>query len=193
MPVDADDPDERARLVFDEADVAAMVGNDLGIAAEATGSTPSTRAADPRGRRLGDLHLRVDRYAEGRRRLAPIAAAFVDAESRMFLQDRPIGHGDRVMAGLSVAFDASCEEMWLAWAHGACLVPAPRTLVDGQAALLVELDVARDVARGHAGADVAALEGALLGDEADGRQRARSRSAGGRPAVTVVPPRRVMR
>ena len=26
------------------------------------------------------------------------------------------------MAGLSVAFDASCEEMWLAWRNGACLV-----------------------------------------------------------------------
>ena len=33
------------------------------------------------------------------------------------------------MAGLSVAFDASCEEMWLAWRNGACLVPAPRSLV----------------------------------------------------------------
>ena len=33
------------------------------------------------------------------------------------------------MAGLSVAFDASCEEMWLAWRYGACLVPAPRALV----------------------------------------------------------------
>ena len=32
------------------------------------------------------------------------------------------------MAGL-FAFDASCEEMWLAWAYGACLVPAPRSLV----------------------------------------------------------------
>ena len=57
------------------------------------------------------------------------AAAFVDAESRLFLQERPLGPGDRVMAGLSVSFDASCEEMWLAWAHGACLVPAPRSLV----------------------------------------------------------------
>ena len=57
------------------------------------------------------------------------AAAFVDAEARMFLQDKPIGPGDRVLAGLSVAFDASCEEMWLAWRHGACLVPAPRALV----------------------------------------------------------------
>ncbi len=47
----------------------------------------------------------------------------------MFLQDEPIGPGDRVLAGLSVAFDASCEEMWLAWRHGACLVPAPRSLV----------------------------------------------------------------
>ena len=57
------------------------------------------------------------------------AAAFVDAEARMFLQRAPIGPGDRVLAGLSVAFDASCEEMWLAWGHGACLVPAPRSLV----------------------------------------------------------------
>ena len=57
------------------------------------------------------------------------AAAFVDAEARMFLQDNPIGPDDRVLAGLSVGFDASCEEMWLAWRHGACLVPAPRALV----------------------------------------------------------------
>ena len=28
-----------------------------------------------------------------------------------------------------MAFDASCEEMWLAWRYGACLVPAPRALV----------------------------------------------------------------
>ncbi|MFC7713553.1 AMP-binding protein [Nonomuraea recticatena] len=34
-----------------------------------------------------------------------------------------------MLAGLSVAFDASCEEMWLAWRHGACLVAAPRSLV----------------------------------------------------------------
>ena len=57
------------------------------------------------------------------------AAAFVDAEARIFLQDEPVGPQDRVLAGLSVAFDASCEEMWLAWRHGACLVPAPRALV----------------------------------------------------------------
>jgi hypothetical protein len=53
----------------------------------------------------------------------------VDAEARIFLQGDPVGTQDRVLAGLSVAFDASCEEMWLAWRHGACLVPAPRALV----------------------------------------------------------------
>jgi long-subunit acyl-CoA synthetase (AMP-forming) len=35
------------------------------------------------------------------------AAAFVDAEARMFLQHQPLGPGDRVLAGLAVAFDAS--------------------------------------------------------------------------------------
>lgn len=48
------------------------------------------------------------------------AAAFVDAEAELW----QILPQDRVLAGLSVAFDASCEEMWLAWAHGATLVPA---------------------------------------------------------------------
>ncbi|WP_344918637.1 Pls/PosA family non-ribosomal peptide synthetase [Streptosporangium oxazolinicum] len=57
------------------------------------------------------------------------AAAFVDAEARLFLTGEPIGPGDRVLAGLSVAFDASCEEMWLAWRYGGCLVAAPRALV----------------------------------------------------------------
>ena len=41
----------------------------------------------------------------------------------------PLGPDDRVMAGLSVAFDASCEEMWLAWRHGATLVAAAREVV----------------------------------------------------------------
>jgi non-ribosomal peptide synthetase component F len=57
------------------------------------------------------------------------AAAFVDAEAALFVRRRPLGPGDRVLAGLSVAFDASCEEMWLAWWHGGCLIPAPRALV----------------------------------------------------------------
>jgi non-ribosomal peptide synthetase-like protein len=53
------------------------------------------------------------------------AAAFVDAEAEVF---RVTGR-DRVLAGLSIAFDASCEEIWLAWRNGAALVPAPRHIV----------------------------------------------------------------
>ena len=52
----------------------------------------------------------------------------VDAEARMFLQDSPIGPDDRVLAGLSVAFDASCEEMWL-WRQRRLPGAPPRSLV----------------------------------------------------------------
>lgn len=132
VPVDAEDPDDRARVVFAEAQVRAVVGNDLAIAA----------VADPVGE---DDHEYVEPTPDddawviftsgstGTPKGVAVshrnAAAFVDAEARMFLTGDPIGPGDRVMAGLSVAFDASCEEMWLAWAYGACLVPAPRSLV----------------------------------------------------------------
>ncbi len=92
------------------------------------GAARADRAASVR-RRVDHLHLRLHWTAQGVAVSHRSAAGFVDAESRLFLQDRPIGVGDRVMAGLSVAFDASCEEMWLAWRYGACLVPAPRSLV----------------------------------------------------------------
>ena len=129
VPVDADDPDERARLVFDEADVAAIVGNDLIVALRRPGS-----AREPEEPGLeDDAWVIFTSGSTGTPKGVAVthrsAAAFVDAESRLFLQAEPVSVGDRVMAGLSVAFDASCEEMWLAWRYGACLVPAPRALV----------------------------------------------------------------
>ncbi|GAB3307362.1 amino acid adenylation domain-containing protein [Epidermidibacterium keratini] len=132
VPVDADDPDERARLVFGEAKVAALVGNDLAITT--TDTKGSGNAGDPGPE--DDAWVIFTSGSTGTPKGVAVthrnAAAFVDAEARMFLaQDgiEPIGPDDRVMAGLSVAFDASCEEIWLAWANGACLVPAPRSLV----------------------------------------------------------------
>jgi len=130
VPVDADDPDERARLVFGEADVAAIVGNDLVVAERHPPGEPRP-AEEPQPD--DDAWIIFTSGSTGTPKGVAVshrgAAAFVDAESRLFLRDAPISAGDRVMAGLSVAFDASCEEMWLAWAHGACLVPAPRSLV----------------------------------------------------------------
>ncbi len=141
VPVDADDPAERARLVFGEAQVAAIVGGDLTIepgpgalaTITATAESEGDEGTHPAVTPQDDAWIIFTSGSTGTPKGVAVthrnAAAFVDAESRIFLQDDPIGPADRVMAGLSVGFDASCEEMWLAWAHGATLVPAPRSLV----------------------------------------------------------------
>ena len=128
VPVDADDPDERAETVLGEADVDA-IWTDEGLRV--------LKPAEPTP--LGEVTPDHDCWiiftsgSTGKPKGVAVthrsAAAFVDAEARLFCQDNPLGPDDRVLAGLSVAFDASCEEMWLAWGHGACLVPAPRALV----------------------------------------------------------------
>ena len=129
VPVDADDPDERAELVFSEAGVVAIITDD-GLV-RGSGSSRGWRAGPPLGR--DDAWVIFTSGSTGTPKGVAVshrnAAALVDAEAQMFLSDNPIGPGDRVLAGLSVAFDASCEEMWLAWRNGACLVPAPRALV----------------------------------------------------------------
>ncbi|MGC4933544.1 Pls/PosA family non-ribosomal peptide synthetase [Gordonia sp. DT30] len=142
VPVDADDPDERAELVFGEAAIDALVDAD-GI--HPAGTRPNadeqatetanivTAADNSRPTPTDDAWIIFTSGSTGTPKGVAVthrnAAAFVDAEARLFLRDEPIGPGDRVLAGLSVAFDASCEEMWLAWRNGACLVPAPRSLV----------------------------------------------------------------
>ncbi|HEY0805464.1 MAG TPA: amino acid adenylation domain-containing protein, partial [Pseudonocardiaceae bacterium] len=129
VPVDSEDPDERAELVFGEAGVCAVIG--AGRTVMATGRPPLgvPGPAEP----SDDAWIIFTSGSTGRPKGVAVshasAAAFVDAEAELFLTEEPIGPGDRVLAGLSVAFDASCEEMWLAWRHGGCLVPAPRALV----------------------------------------------------------------
>ena len=129
VPVDADDPPERAELVFGEAGVAGVI-TEHGLS-RGPGSSRGWAAARPTPG--DDAWIIFTSGSTGVPKGVAVthrnAAAFVDAEAWMFLQDNPIGPGDRVLAGLSVAFDASCEEMWLAWRNGACLVPAPRSLV----------------------------------------------------------------
>lgn len=129
VPVDADDPPERADLVFGEAGVAGVI-TEAGLS-RGPGSSRGWSTAPPTAR--DDAWIIFTSGSTGVPKGVAVthrnAAAFVDAEAWMFLQDNPIGPDDRVLAGLSVAFDASCEEMWLAWRHGACLVPAPRSLV----------------------------------------------------------------
>ncbi|MFC7430900.1 MULTISPECIES: Pls/PosA family non-ribosomal peptide synthetase [unclassified Agrococcus] len=132
VPVDADDPDERAATVFGEAAVQAIAATGLEVVRTEHARGDGARAVEP-PTPDDDAWIIFTSGSTGTPKGVAVthrsAAAFVDAESRLFLQHAPIGPADRVMAGLSVAFDASCEEMWLAWAHGACLVPAPRSLV----------------------------------------------------------------
>ncbi|RKT02436.1 non-ribosomal peptide synthetase-like protein [Streptomyces sp. 3211.6] len=134
VPVDADDPEERAATVFREAGVCLVLGEGAAIAPGAVPPLGRGPGTAPRPVLPGDDAWII--FTSGSTGLPKgvavrhrSAAAFVDAEAGLFLADRPLGPGDRVLAGLSVAFDASCEEMWLAWRHGACLVPAPRSLV----------------------------------------------------------------
>ncbi|MET9684369.1 Pls/PosA family non-ribosomal peptide synthetase [Streptomyces coeruleorubidus] len=143
VPVDAEDPDERAELVFGEAGVRMVIG--AGHELTAGGSAGHAAARPDAGH---DAWIIFTSGSTGKPKGVAVshrsAAAFVDAEAALFLTDEPIGPGDRVMAGLSVAFDASCEEMWLAWRYGACLVPVPRSQVRSGADLgpwLVEQEI----------------------------------------------------
>ncbi|MET8946523.1 Pls/PosA family non-ribosomal peptide synthetase [Streptomyces sp. NPDC004542] len=143
VPVDAEDPDERVELVFGEAGVRAVVGAGHRLDVTGRGDVPAARPGVE-----DDAWIIFTSGSTGKPKGVAVshrsAAAFVDAEAALFLTEEPIGPGDRVMAGLSVAFDASCEEMWLAWRYGACLVPVPRSQVRSGADLgpwLVEQEI----------------------------------------------------
>ena len=124
VPVDAEDPPERAQMILDGARVCAVLRDGLAIdwrePAQASGHEPT---ADD------DAWIIFTSGSTGTPKGVAVthraAAAFVDAEAALWA----VTPEDRVLAGLSVAFDASCEEMWLAWRNGAALVPAPREKV----------------------------------------------------------------
>jgi non-ribosomal peptide synthetase-like protein len=132
VPVDVDDPDERARTVFTEAAVTGVITAGPHIESR-TDRGPLDRSELRSPTPDDGCWVIFTSGSTGTPKGVAVthrsAAAFVDAEAALFCVEEPLGPGDRVLAGLSVAFDASCEEMWLAWRNGACLVPAPRALV----------------------------------------------------------------
>jgi non-ribosomal peptide synthetase-like protein len=129
VPVDVDDPDDRAELVWSAAGVCAVITDGGLIWRNARPAGAGARRPVPQDDAWIIFTSGTTGIPKGVAVTHRSAAAFVDAEAGLFLRDDPLGPGDRVMAGLSVAFDASCEEMWLAWRHGACLVPAHRSTV----------------------------------------------------------------
>ncbi|MGA9858438.1 MAG: Pls/PosA family non-ribosomal peptide synthetase [Solirubrobacteraceae bacterium] len=124
VPVDADDPAARAAQIFADAKVCAVLHGDLQLDWRGpAGGREGRPSADD------DAWIIFTSGSTGTPKGVAVthrsAAAFIDAEADLW----HVAPEDRVLAGLSVGFDASCEEMWLAWAHGAALVPAPRRLV----------------------------------------------------------------
>jgi len=130
VPIDADDPPARAGAIWESACACAVIEDGLRITELATpiGAGGELGAAD-------DAWVIFTSGSTGAPKGVAVshrsAVAFVDAETLLW-SVRP---DDRVLAGLSVGFDASCEEMWLAWRNGAALVPAPRALVRAAAEL----------------------------------------------------------
>jgi amino acid adenylation domain-containing protein len=167
VPVDADDPRARARSIWTSCGACAVVENGLLI-----------RIIDEPHDAERELTLDDDAWlifssgSSGRPKGVAVshrsAAAFVDAEAELW----SIAAEDRVLAGLSVGFDASCEEMWLAWRHGAALVPARRALVRGAdlGPWLAEREVSvistvPTLAAMWDGADIAGVRLLILGGE----------------------------
>lgn len=135
VPIDADDPPERAQDVCRRSGARALIGDGLTIEPLLPLRHPSRArrhvaiAAPPAPTPQDDAWIIFTSGSTGAPKGVAVthgsAAAFIDAEAELW----SVSPEDRVLAGLSVGFDASCEEMWLAWANGAALVPAPRAVV----------------------------------------------------------------
>jgi len=124
IPVDFADPEERAQLIWRDVDACAVIGPNLTITQRRLGQglIGPARLDDECWVIFTSGSTGVPKGVAVRHRSA---AAFVDAEAALW----HVEPHDRVMAGLSVGFDASCEEMWLAWRNGAALVSCPRAVV----------------------------------------------------------------
>jgi non-ribosomal peptide synthetase-like protein len=169
VPVDADDPEERASAIWLDSGACAVVEADLRIV-ELGQPHATTRTLSVED----DAWIIFTSGSTGRPKGVAVthraAAAFVDAETELWT----VASDDRVLAGLSVGFDASCEEMWLAWRNGATLVPAPRALVRAAADLgpwLAEREVSvistvPTLAAMWSEADIAGVRLLILGGEA---------------------------
>lgn len=103
VPVDADDPEERAALVFGEAQVAAVLGDPLtGKALTMTNERPAPFPTPREPLPTDDAWVIFTSGSTGTPKGVAVsnrsAAAFVDAEASIFLQHEPIGPDDRVLA-----------------------------------------------------------------------------------------------
>ncbi|MGC9221325.1 MAG: Pls/PosA family non-ribosomal peptide synthetase [Solirubrobacteraceae bacterium] len=125
VPIDADDPEDRVKDMITRSGACALLQAGGKLAPTEVAAQGQRGAAQPDD----DAWIIFTSGSTGRPKAVAVthrsAAAFVQSEAKLWRIDP----SDRVLAGLSVGFDASCEEMWLAWGHGAALLPAPREVV----------------------------------------------------------------
>nr|WP_245802145.1 Pls/PosA family non-ribosomal peptide synthetase [Corynebacterium pacaense] len=128
VPVDWDETESRAETVWEEAGVVVVYGADLTMEIRRS-NEPDESQPTPDDAVWVIFTSGTTGKPKGVEVSHRSAAAWIAAENRIYLSGAPLRPADRVMAGLSVAFDASCEEMWLAWSNGSTLVAAERNLV----------------------------------------------------------------
>src|SRR6185312_12163961 len=110
VPVDAEDPAERAETIWQEADVCGVLGDGMRFVARRRPGTGPLRRPAPNDAAWIIFNSGSTEKSKGVAISHGAAAAFVDAEAGASLQNAPFGHGGRVLASLSVAFDVSSEE-----------------------------------------------------------------------------------
>ncbi|MGM0929782.1 MAG: Pls/PosA family non-ribosomal peptide synthetase [Actinomycetota bacterium] len=129
VPVDPDEPGDRVTRVWAEAEVCAVI--ESGLRVRPVIETPPHGESRP-PTADDDAWISFTSGPTGELKAIAVshrsAAAFVDGVASVFCTEEPLGPCDRVMAGPSISAD-TCEEMWLAWRYGACLVPAPAEMV----------------------------------------------------------------
>ena len=124
VPVDAEDSPERMEQICQLAGVVGRItAGGLEVATRGKSRRQSPEPGD-------DAWVIFTSGSTGTPKAVAVshasAANLVQAERSLFCRKRPLGVGTRVAASLSPAFDASIEEMWLAWSTGATLVPLTR-------------------------------------------------------------------
>jgi len=146
VPIDPESPADRVRYILDDCGAQALItapelaGSHDGFAGKVlTTGAGAPRPDDPRGDPLAPAETGVTESdvcyviytsgTTGRPKGVQIehrnACHLVHAEAAIFR----VGPSDRVFQGFSVAFDASVEEIWLAFAAGAALVVGTREMV----------------------------------------------------------------